>query len=657
MTANSARLFEPADVLSYQLITDAQVAPNGQWAAFSVETLDWETDSVSSALWIVDTQGGEPRLLTPGTGAHTTPRWSPDSRQIAFVSTRDGSAQLFVLPVDGGEARQLTSLPGGAAAHAWSPDGSQIAFTSAVLVDPEPEDPGARARWENRPRVIRRAFYKIDGAGYSLESFSQLFTVSTDGGEAMQLTSGAANVFAPAWSPDGSRIAYTKSRDGALDSHCSDLWTIPANGGIASQVTTSLEACASPSWSPDGKTIAFTGNEDGADAAQYLWTVPAEGGEPANIMKSLDRPLGFVTLGSAPAPLWTPDGTAVYALVADHGNHQLARIALDGEVVYLTQGAHQLTLLSADASCQLFGYVACTTGAPRELFSLRERSQSEQQLTDINASWGAGRAWPTEHSREFRGPNGAVYGRLLLPARGVAPYPLLVDVHGGPHSQSLLSFEHHPYRFMLASRGWAVLMLDPRGSTSFGGEYSDALRGHWGELDFPEFEAAVDQLVAEGTADADRLAIYGKSYGGFMSAYTLGQTNRYRAAVVSAPVTNAESHFGTSDTGYFVDPAEMGGDPQTAADSYRASSPLVHLRECGTPALLLHGEADQRTPLGQSEELYHRLLALGCETELVLYPGGDHHVLEQGLPSHRVDYNRRVVDWLERHAGPATPAM
>lgn len=301
-------------------------------------------------------------------------------------------------------------------------------------MEPSPPEPGGRLRWSHRPRVVTRAFSKADGFGFNT-AHQQLF-IPAAGGKAKQLTSGEGSVFSPAWSPDGSRIAFSRSREGILDAHCSDIWTIAADGSDQRRVTSTLEAATTPSWSPDGQSIAFTGNENGADAVQYTWLVPANGGTPRNLTAAIDRPLAFVTLGSAPGPAWSADGEAVYVLLADHGNHRLARVCLDGVWQFLTDGPRQLKLLTADDARRRFVYASCSNTGPRELFVYTLDDQREAQITTINAEWTRARSWPQELTRTFAGPSGEVFGRVLLPP-GPGPHPLLVDAHGGPHSQAL----------------------------------------------------------------------------------------------------------------------------------------------------------------------------------------------------------------------------
>jgi len=265
------------------------------------------------------------------------------------------------------------------------------------------------------------------------------------------------------------------------------------------------------------------------------------------------------------------------------------------------------------------------------------------------------RRTPRVERRTFQLPDGeggeeAVSGWLFLPSGERQAMPLLVDVHGGPASYVAMQYSSTPHWQVLVSRGWAVLALDAVGSSSYGRAFSERLRGRWGELDFPQHEAAIDALQREGLA-GERLAISGSSYGGYMAAWAIGHTRRFRAAVISAPVANLESHYGTSDSGYYADPFALQSRPQDNRGAMKRLSPVDHVDDATTPALLIQGKSDQRCPMGQSEELLIKLQRAGTASELVLYPGGSHHLMAQGRPSHRIDAVRRIVGWLERWAG------
>jgi dipeptidyl aminopeptidase/acylaminoacyl peptidase len=301
-------------------------------------------------------------------------------------------------------------------------------------------------------------------------------------------------------------------------------------------------------------------------------------------------------------------------------------------------------------------YAAAGIDQPTELFACDLDGRNERCLTSFNR-WWTERSPPRASLRSFDVPDGKggtekIDGWLLLPPGDEkGPFPLLVDVHGGPQSIALIDYGKSMWRHVLCSRGWAVLALNPVGSSSYGLEFTNRLTGKWGELDLPQHLTAIETLQAEGIAD-ERVAIYGKSYGGYLSAWAITQSNIFNAAVISAPVSNIESHFGTSCTGYFFTPHAMGAEPFLDRSAPRELSPLNHMHKARTPTLLLQGKEDQRCPVGQSEEIFATLMrSSDVAAEMVLYPGGNHHLAEEGAPAFRVDYVSRLVQWVERWVG------
>ncbi|HEU4409671.1 MAG TPA: S9 family peptidase [Polyangiaceae bacterium] len=643
MSQGAGKPFEVDDLLSFKLIADMTLSPDGRLVVYVLQEVDAGADDYSSNLWSISTDGGPPRQLTFGPDSNQSPRFSPDGSRLAFLSNRGGGPpQLYAMRVDGGEAKRLTDLKAGAGPAAWSPDGERIAFSAPVA----PEGP------PHAPKVVTKAFYKTDGVGFLLNSPTHLFVVPAEGGEAEQITRGEASESSPAWSPDGRSLAFSRTRTGARDAHRSDLWAADAAGGNERQVTNRCAIASMPSWSPDGRRIAFYGTSEDGDSRQQLWAVRAAGGDERRL-SSEDTEVASFPLGKSTPPAWSADGSELALVLATESLSEVALVPAEGGAPRpVVSDERQITQLSAAPGAGRLAFLWSDLRLCAQLGASRWDGSEQVRLLNANRDWAKGRAWPEVELREFPGAAEAKnLGLLLLPpGRGGRRCPLLVDVHGGPHAYVSLGFSYHPYWYALVSRGWAVLALNPVGSGAFGKEFSDRLRGRWGERDLPEQLAAVDALVREGVADGDRVAIAGKSYGGYMAAWAVGKTKRFRAAVCSAPVTNLESHFGTSDSGYYVDPFDMRGEPFDERERYFQLSPVRCAGAVETPTLLLQGEDDQRCPVGQAEEFFALLVRAGkAPVEFVRYPGGDHHLAEKGRPSHRVDYHRRIVDWLEAH--------
>jgi len=669
---------EAEDLLSIRTIGDAQISPDGSRIAYTVTEIDAEKDEYRTSIWVVPTRGGEPVQFTRGPKRDTASRWSPDGARLAFLSDREGKpAQLYVMAANGGEARKLTSLEHGAGPARWSPDGMRLLFAARVPTEQPPSDMAARERWDQRPRVVTKAHYKYDGTGYLFDTRGHLFVVPVKGGEATQITDGDCDDRTPAWSPDGMFLVFSRTRSGAADFALFDIWVAAADGGNPRQVTANVGRASSPSWSPDGATIACYGtDEQQAGLGEPLfrvWTIPAAGGAARRLTAEYDRGAFLLPPPAVnPGPVWSADSETLTFPAADAGNVQLVRAAVaDGKVRPVVRGERQAWVMSVAAASGRIAFVATQPDDPGDVYSCAWDGSDEQRLTRANSGVLARLTMPQIERRAFTSPNGGmIEGWLVRPMPRVAggarrleaeasrraegPVPLLVHIHGGPHAFVGNAFPHSAfYWYVLASRGWAVLALNSSGSGSYGQAFAHSLRGRWGEYDLPEQLAAIEALVAEGIADPDRLAVAGYSYGGYMTSWIITQTDRFKAAVVGGPVTNLESFHGTSDIGMWFGPWEMKGDIVTARETYRRLSPVNYVDRVTTPTLILHGEADDRCPIGQGEELYVGLVAVGkAPAEFVRYPAASHLFCGTGRPSHRVDYNRRVVEWLERYALP-----
>ena len=652
-----SRACRPDDIFLHQTISAIDAQPAHAVGVCAVSVADPQGDRYRSALWQLPLDGTPPRQLTSGTDTDQDPRLSPDGEQVAFSSDRHGGEpQIYLISLRGGEAWQLSHFEQGVSSFVWSPDGERLLVTCPVAVDPDrrgkrsPEPPPQRQ--PGAPEVVWRLPSKMDGMGYTLDKEEHLFTIDLDG-NSRRLTDGAFDVRSACWSPDGRRIAYGRTREGRL-AHRTDIWCMDADGQGARQLTFDHASAASPQWSPDGRWIAFAGAQSEGDARYRLWLIDVDSGEVS--------PLGSedLELGNGEELRWLEDSSAIVTVVARRGLQVLVQVAVPGGEHQVLRGGDRHLSMVAPAR----GEWLCCSEAANESIEVvaiaREMSDSssgsgqheERRLTRFNA-WSLERERPEVSKRSFEVPDGQggterIEGWLLRPRGSRGPMPLLVDVHGGPTSYVLMTYASHGYWWPLCSQGWSVLALNPAGSSSYGREFADRLNCHWGELDLPQHLAAVDALQKEGLTDS-RVAIAGKSYGGYLSAWAIGHTKRFRAAIVSAPVTNLESHYGTSDSGFYADPDSMGGVPHEARERHQVLSPMKHAHKARTPTLILQGKDDQRCPIGQAEELFTTLMCQAkAQTEMVLYPGGSHHFFERGKPSHRLDAIERLVEWVNR---------
>ena len=650
-----SRTIQPTDLLALKTVSDVQLSPDGSRIAYALTHIEAEADEYRSSIWLVPAAGGEPPQFTRGPKSDSAPRWSPDGQWLAFLSDRASKEpQLYLLPTAGGEPRQLTTLDLGAGPAVWSPDSSRIVFSARVSKDEAPGDEKTRERWQQRPKVVTRAHYKDDGQGYTFDANRHLFSISLDGGQVQQLTHGEGDYNSASWTPDGRRFAFRRTRAGQADYALGDIWTADADGSHARRISDRIGRATSPTWSPDGSRIACYGNEQQVpglgDPIQHVWVMDADGAQARALTLEYDR--GVVLLpppAVTPGPFWSKDGRSLTFAVAERGDVHIVRAPLDGTGVQtVVGGERQVTAFSVSTAGARIAFVASQFDNPSDIYVCDWNGADEQCLTHVNAEWLEALELPRIERRTFETPNGAIDGWLVR-ARGDGHAPLLVDVHGGPHGFHGNAFAlGYFYRYVLAGRGWNIIALNPTGSGSYGKVFAHDLRGRWGVHELPEQLAAVDALIAEGLADPERLAVAGYSYGGFMTSYTITHCERYKAAVVGAPVTNLESFHGTSDIGMWFGPWEMQGDLATSRDVFRRLSPIHGVENVTTPTLILHGEADDRCPIGQGEEFFVGLVAAGkVPTQFVRYPGGSHLFIINGRPSHRVDFVQRVVDWVE----------
>jgi len=642
--------FTPDDIYRFISIDAVRCSPLDDVAACVVRTVDRENDGYKAKIWMVPLSPGEPRQYTQGDGMDSQPRWSPDGSRLAFLSDRQGGPpQIHLIETTGGEARPLGFLPEGASTMEWSPDGTRLLASCAVSVDPECR--GTSPANEPRPRAVGapelawRLPYKSDGIGYLLGRTFQLFSVDAVTGLSTQLTFGAAgDIKAAGWSPDGTRIVYTRSREGRF-AHRTDLWIANADGSDPRRMTSEISSVMSPSWSPDGRWIVFSGIDDDGDAVTHLYVL--------DTTTEQIRRLGdaHIEVAGVERLRWAADSSRFALVQAYRGASMVTTVSIrDGSSRRLRPGDRQVAHLSMTATRLV--YVSERADAPRELFASDWNGFSEVQLTDFNAWWRERTTLRAER-RVFQVPNGTggtepIEGWLVQSAEQDGAGPLLVDVHGGPNSYAMLGYPWHAYWPVLCSQGWSIIALNPVGSSSYGHGFALRLRGRWGELDFPQHLAAVEQLQREGIAD-QRVAIAGKSYGGYMAAWAIGHSRIFRAAIVSAPVANLESHYGSSDGGYYGDPYYLCSEPYLDREACRRLSPAHYISNARTPTLFIQGDDDQRCPRGQAEELFVDLMtSTDTPAEMVLYPAGSHHFYEEGRPTHRLDFVQRLLAWLER---------
>ncbi|MFC0625731.1 serine hydrolase [Kribbella deserti] len=628
------------DLYDLALPEQPAAGPDGS-IAYVLRTADREADRDRRALWLSPAEGEAVQLTRAGDDQ--APAWSPDGQRIAFLRSAEGPAQLWILPVGGGEPEQVTTLPLGAGTPVWSPDGTRLAFAAPIdLLNPKDDDV---------PVVADRLDFKADGAGLIRGIRKHVHVLDLASRDVRQVTLGDWHAGDPAWSPDGTRLAFTAARDADADlTFRSAAYVVDANARTAQPelVGGTDWMLGTVGWTPHGEALLAVGRTDTEVGHAGLLRIPLDGGEVVDLAAGLDRnvmPGGPGYPGALPQV--TADGRSVVFCVRDRGYTHLYEAGLDGSAPKcLVGGAQNVSGASvADGAVAIvlgtttsYGEVATVDRASGEVTTRSTHGPSELDLF-------------VHEEREFIISDGTVvHGWLLRDPAASGPRPLLVDIHGGPHNAWNGSADPvHLYHQALAERGWAILLLNPRASDGYGEAFFRGSLGAWGLSDAKDFLEPIDQLVAEQAVDAERLAVAGYSYGGFMTCYLTSRDQRFAAAVAGGVVADLSSMGGTSDAGHFLTAKELGEDVE-------AQSPFSRVRDVRTPTLIVQGGDDVRCPIGQAEQWFTALREQNVPTRLVLYPGGSHLFILSGKPSHRADWNQRVVDWVEQYAGvPGRP--
>ena len=646
MSENKLRLVEPEDLYRFKYLLNASLSPDGKTVAYTVTEADAEEMKEHAAIWLCSIETGGLNQLTAGTFRDSNPQWSPDGDRIAFLSTRGEKTQIYVIPVDGGEAQAVTSLPQGVGGpFEWSPDGCKIAFTAGP--QEEPPDP-------KEPYRVTRRIYRFNGMGYLDRVVQDVYTVSIDGGEVKKLTTGDAHKSAPSWSPDGREILYSATFH--PDSYVLSAAIMVVNmDGEVREVMKGWGSAMSPTWLPDGRKIAFIGGPEGEPAGtqRNLHIIDRMGGVPECRTSTLDYSVGGGLQSDMPSAYGSRividgEGKNAYVRVQVGGNVPVYRIALDGqeECSPVVHGERNREPLGLYGDSLL--YKECGLNQPPDLYVSDDDGGNEKRLTDINRDLLGSLSLPSVEHLKFPSSDGVeIEGWLMKPSKGEPPYPMVLYIHGGPHSGfgNTFSFDFQ----MLAGAGYAVLFINQRGSTGYGDAFATKIIGDWGNLDYKDLMAGVDAAIERGIVDPDRMGVCGLSGGGNLSCWIVGNTDRFKAAVPENPVTNFVSFYGVSDIGPYFGAREMGGLPHEIPETYRRCSPITYAHRCKTPTLLIQGEYDHRCPPEQSEQFYSVLKANGCTVEMVRLPESYHTGSINGALKLRKAQNDALLDWMNKY--------
>ena len=649
------------DLFSLEVAADPQISPDGSRVAFVRRANDIMTDKAVASIWLVDTKSGELTPLAAGPGAHSQPRWSPDGKRLAYVSTAEGSApQLFVRWMATGESVRITGLPQSPSNIAWSPDSMALAYTMFVPAEgpklgKAPDKPEG-ASWAAPLETYDLLAYRADGAGYIKPGFDKIFTVPATGGAPRQLSFGAYHDGGGlTWSKDGNTLFFSGNRspDWENDPQEAEVYALDIASGAISALTDRDGPDAKPIVSPDGSKIAYLGFDDrllGYHNTQ-VYVMNRDGSGKRAVAPSLDRGIDAIA--------WSGDGQTLLAQYDDHGETLVARIGMDGSVRQIARGLSGSALdrpySGGSFSVARTGAIAFSGGtATRPADVMLASGGQVRPLTRFNQSFIAakrlGEVRKMTVASTFDGRQ--IEGWLTLPP-GYVPgtrVPVVLEIHGGPFAAYGPHFSTDNQLY--AASGYAVLSVNPRGSTSYGAEFANLIHHAYPGNDYDDLISMVDKAIADGVADPDQLFVTGGSGGGVLTSWIVGKTTRFRAAATQKPVINWTSQALTADGPAFFARYWFGKMPWEDQTSYWARSPLSLVGNVKTPTLVVVGSEDYRTPVSEAEQYYTALKLVGVPTALVKVPGASHGGIA-ARPSQSAAKASAIIAWFERYRKPA----
>ena len=678
------------DLFNFVWIGDPQISPDGSRVAFVKVTVNERKDGYNTAIWSVSSTSGETRQLTNGP-RDSSPRWSPDGKYLVFVRIpeKDGrpdQPQLFMLAMAGGDPFQLTSLTRGAAQPQWSPDGKMIAFVNSANAEdlakaaakpspspaasPSPSPAATRDEHESDVRVITRAVYRSNAAGYLDSKRPQHIWIipapqtSDEKVTPKQLTTGRFDEGNVTWSKDNSRIYFSSDRidEPYFELPKTDIYSIAVTGGEPVKLTSFDMDAGAFSISPDGKHIAF-GASVSKPVRSYsqpdLWVMDiSPNAQPKNLTRDFDFDVGSGVGGDNAAPragggnppIWTADGRGIMLIYGKKGQANVGIFdASTGALKDLTTGNHAVLNFRSTPEASKFAYVVSTPTRVGDLFWLEGAGREPKQLTHFNDELFSKLNLTEPEEIWFKSFDGKQVQTWVQKPPDFDPskkYPLILNIHGGPHTAYGYVFDHE-FQWM-AAKGYVVVYPNPRGSTTYGQEFGNIIQYNYPGDDYKDLMAAVDTVISRGYVDETRLGVTGGSGGGLLTNWTIGHTDRFKAAVSQRDISDWADWWYSADFTLFQ-PSWFKKPPFEDPEDYRARSPITYINNVKTPLMLILGEADYRTPTGAGgEQMFRALKYRKIPTVMVRFPNETHELSRSGQPWHRIERLQHIVGWFDR---------
>jgi len=621
------------------LPSDPHISPDGKRVAYTLSTVDGETKSRRTRVWLRTVEGGEAQALTSTGQSASGARWSPNGTDLAVTADVDDGTAIWVLPASADTApREITRHIFGVDDLAWSPDGAMLAYTT----DYDPDDPEELGPKPGPPRVrvTRRIDYKQDGRGYLGDRRTHAFLVNVLSGSRRRLTTELVDHRAPQWSPDGRRLALVMARS---EQQGAQLVLVDVESGHCQAITSAGGIVESWAWSPDGERLVYTADPDHTLQLDFFRYEIATG-----VTRRLTDDVQAELEGQ---PVWVDESHVLFNAIRK-GSSGLELLDTDtGSTELLERADCRGGEISIDAAARLVVQARTTLTSTGEIIVFDRHTGAVRAVTDYAEPVLA--EHPPALWEKLSVPHdGYLIDAWLLKPPDFDParrYPVILDVHGGPSSSHGPRFIDHQQCW--ATHGFLVVSPNPRGSTSYGRQFARQVIRDWGGGDFRDLMAVVDAVLQLPYADPQRTGIFGISYGGYLTAWTISQTDRFKAAICGEPIFDLESDYGTSDVAFNGLERHGGGPPHAERQWYDTHSPSTFAHQTRTPTLIFHGEADARCPIGQSEQMFTALKKAGCEVEYVRYPNGSHMFFLLGPPEHRADFLARTLAWFSEHLG------